>query len=389
MSEVEGLAYECDGGVVTVRLDRPEKLKAITWTMVQGVTRYVEEAGRDPEVRVVVITGTGRAFSSGDDIVSGMGDPPGGWDRQGLHLQRGPHYEMVRTILSTPKPVVAALNGLTHGAGWVIALSCDFRVARSDIVIGDIRAQKAIFANQGVGLLLPALIGKSRAMDLLMTGRVIDAAEAERYGIINRLWPAESYEQDLAAFVEELAQGPTRNYAAWKLSANQAVLKEFDEYTDFERWLGSQRPGVDIAVRRPPLCAHHEPVDQDQERAVSCGQVVHPASARVEPSGLDRSPPLPAAAACSSRRDGAREACLKVEDAYLPRLDGDLRHPVDHRAHRLHPAIALLWSEVAAAGLGRHRLAPRLAQLADHRRACHQQPTGRTRGTHAITHAIA
>lgn len=238
MTDVEGLVYTREEGVATIRLNRPERLNAITWEMVTGITRYVAEAGPDPDVRVVVITGTGRAFSSGDDIVSGMGDRPSAYeDRYGLHPDRGPHYELVKTLLSTPKPVVAALNGLTHGAGWVTALASDFRVARSDIVIGDIRAGKAIFANQGVGLLLPALIGKSRAMDLLMTGRVIDAVEAERYGIINRLWSPETYEVELTAFVRGLAEGPTKNYAAWKASVNRAVLQDFEEYTDHERWL--------------------------------------------------------------------------------------------------------------------------------------------------------
>ena len=77
--------------------------------------------------------------------------------------EHGLHHELVKTLLSTPKPIVAALNGRCHGAGWVIALSCDFRVARDDVLVGDIRSGKAIFANQGVGLLLPHLIGASRA----------------------------------------------------------------------------------------------------------------------------------------------------------------------------------------------------------------------------------
>jgi 2-(1,2-epoxy-1,2-dihydrophenyl)acetyl-CoA isomerase len=188
-------------------------------------------------VRVIVVTGAGRAFSSGDDIVGGMGDEVkmDARSRIAAASQRGPHYEMVKTLLSVPKPVVAALNGRCHGAGWVIALACDFRVARDDILIGDIRSGKAIFANQGVGLLLPHLIGASRAMDLLMTGRVIDAAEAERYGILARVWPAASWEADLADFVGELAQGPTRTYAGWKASVNRAVLLELDAYTDHER----------------------------------------------------------------------------------------------------------------------------------------------------------
>jgi 2-(1,2-epoxy-1,2-dihydrophenyl)acetyl-CoA isomerase len=240
MQEYEGLRFENAGGVVTITLNRPEKLNAIIWPMVQGVTDLVAACGRDDDVRVIVITGAGRAFSSGDDIVGGMGERPA---MNPLGSGRGPHYRMVKTLLSTPKPVIAAINGRCHGAGWVIALACDLRVARADALIGDIRSGKAIFANQGVGLLLPRLIGQSRAMDLLMTGRVIDAAEAERYGILVRVWSSETYAEDLAAFVQELANGPTRTYAAWKASVNRAVLLELDAYTDHERLLNMALAG--------------------------------------------------------------------------------------------------------------------------------------------------
>jgi enoyl-CoA hydratase/carnithine racemase len=102
---------------------------------------------------------------------------------------------MVQKLLSVPKPVVAAINGRCHGAGPHRA-ACDFRVARADTLVGDIRASKAIFAGQSVPLILSRLIGQSRTMDLLITGRVIDAVEAERYGIVVRVWPVETYEHD-------------------------------------------------------------------------------------------------------------------------------------------------------------------------------------------------
>src|SRR3954471_10152507 len=132
MDHVEGLRSRQVGGVVTITLDRPEKLNAIRWTMVDGITRLVSEAGRDPDVRAVVITGEGRASSSGDDIVGGMGPEVKRDARSGVAAaaDRGRHYEMVKALLSTPKPIVAALNGRCHGAGWVLALACDFRVAR-------------------------------------------------------------------------------------------------------------------------------------------------------------------------------------------------------------------------------------------------------------------
>jgi 2-(1,2-epoxy-1,2-dihydrophenyl)acetyl-CoA isomerase len=244
---VAGLRCELDQGVLRITLDRPDKLNALRWEMIHGLVDWVTEAGRDPEVRVVTIRGAGRAFCSGDDIVGGMSD--GGNDGRAIRARlldptsRGPHHELVRTLLATPKPIVAALNGRCHGAGWVIALSCDFRVAHDEVLLGDIRSEKAIFSNQGVGLLLPRLIGSSRAMDLLMTGRVIDATEAERYGIVVRVWPKASWEDDLAAFVGELAVGPTKTYAAWKLSVNRDVLLDLDAYTDHERWL-------DLGVQR-------------------------------------------------------------------------------------------------------------------------------------------
>jgi 2-(1,2-epoxy-1,2-dihydrophenyl)acetyl-CoA isomerase len=230
-----------EDGVLTITLNRPDRLNALRWDMVEALTSIVDDAGRDPEVRAVVITGAGRAFCSGDDIVGGMGDADeDAKSRRGRLLDtstRGRHHELVRVLLSAPKPVIAALNGRCHGAGWVIALSCDFRVARDDVLLGDIRAKKAIFSNQGVGLLLPRLIGASRAMDLLVTGRVIDAAEAERFGLLARVWPVADYESELATFVGELASGPTRTYAAWKLSVNRASLLDLDAYSDYERWL--------------------------------------------------------------------------------------------------------------------------------------------------------
>ena len=237
----EGLHIERDGAIGRITLNRPEKLNAILHTMIHGIDKTVEAWGKDPSIRVIVITGNGRAFSSGDDIVGGMGERPSDYvfEPTGMNTNLGPHHHMVKTILSAPKPVVAALNGRTHGAGWVTALACDFRVARTDALIGDIRSGKAIFAGQTVPLILPRLIGQSRAMDILITGRVFDATEAERYGIVQRLWSPEDWDRELAAFIDELANGPTLTYAAWKLAVNRSVLNELDAYTDYERRLAA------------------------------------------------------------------------------------------------------------------------------------------------------
>lgn len=226
--------FEAVDGVATITLNRPSRLNAITWPMMERMVQLTHDVGRNPDLRVLVFKGNGRAFSSGDDIVEGMGVRTQGGDPEGITNDRGLHYELVKLLLELPKPTVAAIHGRCHGAAWVISLACDFRVGHADALVGDIRAARAIFAGQSAPLLLPRLIGQARAMDLLMTGRVIDAPEAERIGYFARLWSADDYEQQLASFIQQLASGPTRTYAAWKLAVNRSVLLELDGYTDYE-----------------------------------------------------------------------------------------------------------------------------------------------------------
>ena len=255
------ILFERRDGVATVTMNRPERLNAMTWRMIEEFLQAIDEAAADETVRVLAFTGAGRAFCSGDDIGEGMGERRLGGSPGGINADRGLHQLLVKRLLELPKPVVAAINGRCHGAGFVLSLACDFRVARADALIGDIRSGRAIFAGQGAPLLLPRLIGQSRAMDLLMTGRVIDAPEAERIGYLSRLWPAEAYDRELAAFLVELASGPTRTYAAWKLTVNRSVLNELDAYTDYERTLANLvRETEDLAEgrasfreKRPPI----------------------------------------------------------------------------------------------------------------------------------------
>jgi len=247
----ETILADREQAIARITLNRPERLNAITWPMMEELLDAIEAYGRNDEVRVVELAGAGRAFSSGDDIGEGMGTRSRGADPEGINAERGLHYQLVKLLLELPKPVVAAIHGRCHGAAWVISLACDFRVGHRDAIVGDIRATRAIFAAQGAPLLLPRLIGQSRAMDLLMTGRVVDAVEAERIGYFQRVWPADSYSEHLNAFLRELAGGPTRTYAAWKLAVNRSVLLELDAYTDYERQLTSTvRQTIDAAEGR-------------------------------------------------------------------------------------------------------------------------------------------
>lgn len=235
----ETIVFDVQDGIGKVTLNRPERLNAMTWLMIEEILQVIRKSRQDDAVRVLAFTGAGRAFSAGDDIVEGMGERRRGGNPGGINNDRGLHHRLVKNLLELPKPVVAGLNGRCHGAGFVLALACDFRVGHTETLVGDIRSGRAIFAGQGVPLLLPRLIGQSRAMDLLMTGRVIDGTEAERIGLLSRLWQPSTYEADLWAFLSELANGPTLTYAAWKLTVNRSVLGELDAYTDYERQLAN------------------------------------------------------------------------------------------------------------------------------------------------------
>ena len=240
MKDVEGLLAERSGAVATLTLNRPERLNALTRELQVGIGDWAEEVAADPTIRAAVITGAGRAFCSGDDISGRTGPRQDPAELYGpVHMDLGPVHRFVKSILSMPKPVIAAINGRCHGAGFVLACACDFRVAKSDAIVGDIRVGKSIFAGQGTPLMLPRLIGQSRAMDILVTGRVFDATEAERIGWVQRVWSADTFDADLEKFVDEISSGPTVTQAAWKLATNRSLLLELDGYTVYER-LSSQ-----------------------------------------------------------------------------------------------------------------------------------------------------
>src|SRR5438876_2839124 len=114
--------------------------------MMEDFLDAVEDAKADDSTRLLVFTGAGRAFSAGDDIVDGMGERTRGGNPGGVNADRGIHHQLVKALLELPKPVVAALNGRCHGAGFVLSLACDFRVGHTDTLIGDIRSARAIFA---------------------------------------------------------------------------------------------------------------------------------------------------------------------------------------------------------------------------------------------------
>ena len=189
--------------VATITLNRPEKLNAWTAVMEQEVRSAIEEAERDDEVRVIVLTGAGRGFCAGADmsLLSNVADRGLDESTRDRALQSGVAREGVRADFqkkysyspAVGKPVIGAINGPIVGLGLVIALYCDMRWASDSARFSTAFARRGLIAEYGMAWMLPRLVGLPNALDLLLSARTIDAAEAHRMGLVNQVFPQEVF----------------------------------------------------------------------------------------------------------------------------------------------------------------------------------------------------
>lgn len=202
--------YEHDAatGVATLTLNRPDRLNAITFEVYAELTRCFAALDTEPGVRAIVITGAGRAFCSGGDVESIIGKL---FERDAVGLLEFTRMtcDLVAKMRACRRPIVAALNGTVAGAGAVIAAMSDVRIAAPGAKIAFLFTKVGLSgADMGVAWMLPRLIGFGRASELLMTGDFIDAAEAQRIGLYNRVVDADRLLPEARAFAEKLAKGP-------------------------------------------------------------------------------------------------------------------------------------------------------------------------------------
>ena len=198
----EHIQLSHDGYVATLKLNRPDARNAMTPAMGEEVRDAAESLRADRSVRVLVVTGEGKAFSGGGDL--GMLARDTGVSTGDGHGMGGPpreFYQRFLAIHSLPFPTIAAINGHAIGAGLCFALACDIRIAAADAKLGMTFTRLGIHPGMGATYFLPRLIGSARACELLFTGRIIDAPEAERLGIVSRVVAREAF----PAAVQELA----------------------------------------------------------------------------------------------------------------------------------------------------------------------------------------
>jgi enoyl-CoA hydratase/carnithine racemase len=243
MSDYEDVLYEARDGVAVVRLNRPEALNAFTQAMGRGLRRAVAAAVADDAVRVIVLTGAGRGFCAGADMKLLQEIQPGrGLARRadddaapltgalaGLGPDVSMHYDgRFGYLLQAPKPVIAAINGPAAGLGFVLALYADLRFAASEAKLTTSFAQRGLIAEHGVSWLLPRLVGSAHALDLLLSARRIDAAEAERIGLVNKAFAQASFMDEVMAYARTLAGAVSpRSMAVIKAQVWKSPFQDF------------------------------------------------------------------------------------------------------------------------------------------------------------------
>ena len=200
------LLYDVKDRVATLTLNRPDKMNAFTGPMIERWAWALTEAQRDPDVNVVVVTGAGTAFCAGGDVARmGQGEPTP-LDHKNMlweHIHRVP-----KALEVMDKPVIAMVNGVAVGAGMGMAVMCDVRIASDAARFSTGYVRVGLVPGDGDTYFLPRLVGTARALELLWTADFIEAAEALRLGIVNRVVPADRLAEDTYALARKIAEGP-------------------------------------------------------------------------------------------------------------------------------------------------------------------------------------
>jgi enoyl-CoA hydratase len=224
----ENVIVEKDGTIAIVTLNRPQALNALSYALVKDLSLAMQELDQDNDVRVIIVTGGEKVFAAGADIKE--------------MAERGPFDERIQERLAyrdkinrISKPVIAAVNGFALGGGCELAMSCDIIVAAESARFGQPEVNLGIIPGSGGTQRLTHVLGKHRAMELVLTGDMLNAADAERLGLVNRVVPAELCLEEAKNIAKKIAAKPQLAIKA----AKEAVLKSantgLDEGLDFER----------------------------------------------------------------------------------------------------------------------------------------------------------
>ena len=242
-------------GVLTLTLNRPDALNAFTVEMKEALLAALKDAARDKSVRVVIITGAGRAFSAGQDLKERQG--PNVTDL-GTKL-RTRYNPIILAMRRLEKPIIGAINGVAAGAGISVALACDILIVSERATFMEAFGRVGLVPDTGSTWFLPRLVGPARAAEMIFTTDPVDATTAERIGLVNRVVPADTLMDEANALAARLAQAAPIALALAKRALNRALESGLEEALEFEAQLQSiagrsndHKEGVAAFVEKRP-----------------------------------------------------------------------------------------------------------------------------------------
>jgi enoyl-CoA hydratase len=224
----ENVIVEKDGVIGVVTLNRPQALNALSYGLVKDLSLAMQELDRDPEVRAIIVTGGEKVFAAGADIKE-MADR-GPFDER-IHERLG-YRDQINKIA---KPVIAAVSGFALGGGCELAMSCDIIIAAETARFGQPEVNLGIIPGSGGTQRLTHLVGKHRAMEMVLTGDIINAADAERFGLVNRVVPVELLLEEAKNVAKKIAAKPALAIKEAKEAVLKAANTALDEGLEFER----------------------------------------------------------------------------------------------------------------------------------------------------------
>jgi 2-(1,2-epoxy-1,2-dihydrophenyl)acetyl-CoA isomerase len=226
------LLYTIQDGVATITLNRPDVFNALNDEITYELQDALKQVAKDENVRVVILTGAGKAFCSGQDLKAASGQQKRSFI-DSLHKRYNP---IIRAMRNLPKPIVCRLNGVAAGAGCSLALACDVIVAQEEAQLIEVFVNIGLVPDSGSSFFLPKLVGMNKAFELCSMGTRVKAKEAQAMGLINKAVPAEELDSAVKFYTDYYAQAPTKAIGLMKKMLNRAASSNLDDMLEYEAY---------------------------------------------------------------------------------------------------------------------------------------------------------
>jgi 2-(1,2-epoxy-1,2-dihydrophenyl)acetyl-CoA isomerase len=232
MATYQFLKYSLENGVGTITFNRPDVYNALNDEITYELQDVLKAVAKDENVRVVVLTGEGKAFCAGQDLKAASGDQKRSF-MQSLHKRYNPIISSMRAL---PKPIVCRLNGVAAGAGCSLALACDIIVGSEEATLIEVFINIGLAPDSGSSYFLPRLVGMARAFEMCSMGSRVKANEAVSIGLINKCVPADQLDATVKSYTDYFANAPTKSIGIIKRMLNKSTTSTLEEMLEYEAY---------------------------------------------------------------------------------------------------------------------------------------------------------